>query len=274
MRAAQGLMQQVMFIMRIIGAPLAALLVKLTPKSCFLVDSASFVASACLILSVALARSLDAPVMPAAPGGTIAEEKTGLAKVWSDLQQGSSFILHHAALLFVITAMAAGMFVLGCFAPLIAVYVRDILHASTGTFGITSAMIGIGLLAGINVLTAAAKKVENTTLVYAGLAGIAVGTTILALFPHLAAAIPALLIIGFALGGIIVPSQTLITQETPQAMLGRVGSTVMSVIFSAQIVGLLLSGVLADYISVREVFALCGGMLVLLVIAGKLWMEP
>ena len=57
-------------------------------------------------------------------------------------------------------------------------------------------------------------------------------------------------------------------------MLGRVGSTGMSLIFSAQIVGLLLSGVLADYISVRKVFALCAAMLLLLALAGKLWMEP
>ena len=269
-RSAQTLMQQVMFVMRIIGAPLAALLVKFTPKSCFIVDSVSFIASAGLIFSVALVK-LSAP---AAAPATAAQVESGIAKVWADLRAGAVFILHHAALLFVITAMAAGMFVLGCFAPLIAVYVRDILHASTGTFGITSAMIGIGMLSGMNILTTVAKKVRNTTLVYCGLAGIAVGTLILAFLPYLGAAIPGLLIIGFSLGGIIVPSQTLITQETPQNMLGRVGSTVMSTIFSAQIVGLLLSGVLADYISVRKVFALCAVMLVFLVIAGKLWMEP
>lgn len=276
-RSAQTLMQQVMFIMRIVGAPMAALLVKFTPSSCFVVDSASFVASACLILSVALVGEEPAGSPGSAPSGGVAESgpaSSGLAKVWADLRQGASFILHHAALLFVITAMAAGMFVLGCFGPLIAVYVRDILHASTGTFGITSAMIGIGLLAGINILNAAAKRVANATLVYFGLGGIAAGTAVLAAMPHLSAAIPGLLVIGFALGGIIVPSQTLITQETPQSMLGRVGSTVMSLIFSAQIVGLLLSGVLANYISVRRVFALCAAMLVLLVVAGKLWMEP
>ena len=47
------------------------------------------------------------------------------------MSQGIGFILGHAALLFVILAFAAGMFILGCFGPLIAVYVRDTLHAST-----------------------------------------------------------------------------------------------------------------------------------------------
>ena len=80
--------------------------------------------------------------------------------------------------------------------------------------------------------------------------------------------------IGFACAGIIIPSQTMIQQETPQAMLGRVGSTVMSLVFSAQIAGLLLSGVLANYTSIRRVFILCTIMLAVLGLAGKLWMEP
>ena len=63
-------------------------------------------------------------------------------------------------------------------------------------------------------------------------------------------------------------------QETPPALMGRVGSTMMSVIFSAQILGLLLSGALAQLTSVRAVFAICAGMLVVLTLAGKLFMEP
>ena len=66
----------------------------------------------------------------------------------------------------------------------------------------------------------------------------------------------------------------MIQEETPQAMLGRVGSTVMSLIFSAQIAGLILSGVLANHTSVRRVFALCTLMLAALIVIGKLWMEP
>jgi hypothetical protein len=74
------------------------------------------------------------------------------------MKQGIDFILHHAALLFVILAMAAGMFVLGCFGPLIAVYVRDSLHASTRAFGIVAAMIGLGMLIGINGLNTFGKS--------------------------------------------------------------------------------------------------------------------
>jgi len=276
LRSATALMQQVMFIMRIIGGPIAVLIVTvLGVRVCYIGDSISFVCSGSLIASIALtipARSVIAKQN--AGEAALPTELSGIRRILSDMREGAAFIIHHAALFFVITALAAGMFALGCFAPMIAVYVRDNLHASQKIFGVTSAMIGIGLLGGINVLTAAAKKVKHTSLVYFGLGGMAVGTLILAAIPKLATTIPALILIGFAAGGIIVPSQTMIQEETPPAMLGRVGSTVMSFVFSAQIAGLLLSGVLADHTSVRGVFLLSGILLAALMLAGKLWMEP
>jgi DHA3 family macrolide efflux protein-like MFS transporter len=48
----------------------------------------------------------------------------------------------------------------------------------------------------------------------------------------------------------------------------------MSLIFGAQILGLLLSGFMADRVGVRHVFAYCAVMLVVMVVAGKLFMEP
>jgi MFS family permease len=190
------------------------------------------------------------------------------------MQQGGSFIFHHAALSFVILALAAAMFVMGCFGPLIAVYVRDDLHAAIKVFTIGSMLIGFGMLLSVNALNALAKNVSNATQVYGGLLGIAAGTLLMAALPHTVSLYAGCFLIGVACAGIIVPSQTLIQQETPQALLGRVGSTVMSCIFTAQIAGLLLSGVLANFTSVRRVFALSTAMLLLLALAGKLWMEP
>lgn len=91
------------------------------------------------------------------------------------MRQGIGFIVHHAALLFVILALVAGMFIIGCFGPLIAVYVRDSLHSSTQVFGIVSAMIGVGMFAGVNVLNTLGKNMKNTSQVYFGLCGMAAG---------------------------------------------------------------------------------------------------
>jgi DHA3 family macrolide efflux protein-like MFS transporter len=275
LRAANALMQQVMFLARIAGPAVAALLVStFGATSCYWADAASFVASACLIASVALSRPAEAVAATVLGPADKATESKGVAKVWADMKQGIDFIVHHAALLFVILALASGMFVLGCFGPLIAVYVRDILHGSTKVFGAASAMIGIGILAGINTLNAFGKKMRNTVLVYSGLGGIAAGMVLVTIVGQVWSTILGNLVIGFSVAGIIIPTQVMIQQETPPALMGRVGSTVMSTVFTGQILGLIASGLLAQYVGVRQVFAICAGMLLVLIVIGKLFMEP
>ena len=280
LRSANSLMQQVMFGMRIVGPPLAGVMYKiLGPRACFIGDSASFVCSGLLIASlaisapalVAMEKKLDdaEPVTPPKKGIS-----AGLATIGSDMKVGISFIVHHSGVLFVILALASGMFVLGCFGPLIAVFVRDTLQASTGIYATASAMIGVGMFAGVTALNALGKNIKNTTQVYAGLSGIAAGLCLLGGIPHAWATIAACFVIGLAVAGIVVPATTLIQQETPPALMGRVGSTNMSLIFGAQILGLVLSGLLANQIGVRKVFAVCAVMLVILIAIGKLFMEP
>ena len=123
-------------------------------------------------------------------------------------------------------------------------------------------------------MNAFGKGIRNTVLVYSGLSGIAVGLVILTLLAFVWSTVVGNFLIGFSVAGIIIPAQTMIQQETPPALMGRVGSTVMSTVFTAQILGLVVSGLLAQYIGVRQVFAICAGLLALLIVIGKLFMEP
>ena len=272
LRSANALMQQAMFGSRIIGPTLAALLVaNFGARVCYLADAASFVASALLIASMSF---MGVSAQEAASAASESAPRSALGKVGSDMREGVAFIVGHAGLLFVIVAMAAAMFVLGCFGPLIAVYVRDSVGASTRIFGYASGLIGLGMFAGINLLTVAGKRIPNNVLVYGGLGGIAVGLVILTALTAVWSTMLGTLVIGLAVSGIIIPAQTVIQQETPPALMGRVGSTMMSAIFSAQIGGLVLSGILADKIGVRHVFAVCAVLLAVLVVVGRLWMEP
>jgi DHA3 family macrolide efflux protein-like MFS transporter len=288
LRSANALLQQVMMMMRVIGAPIAITIVNLfSAKACYGIDAVSFLASGCLIASIALIVPQKAGPKKPIEAGAAKKGNSAIRGILTDMKGGASFIFHHAGLLFVITALAAGMFIMGCFGPLIAIYVRDTLHASSTVFGVVSPSVGVGMLIGVNVLNAAAKKIANTTQVYLGLGGIALGTLMLAVAPLAAVNVPfthlgvpvvlsvlACLLIGFACAGIVVPAQTLIQMETPSELMGRVGSTTMSSIFAAQIGGLLLSGILAQHTSVRIVFALCTAMVAVLMVAGKLWMDP
>jgi MFS family permease len=60
--------------------------------------------------------------------------------------------------------------------------------------------------------------------------------------------------VGFGVAFIIAPSQALFQQETPVTMVGRVSSSVMSVLTCSQVFGLMISGTLAQAIGIRNLF--------------------
>jgi MFS family permease len=265
--SATALMQIAFMSSRIIGpATAGAIVAAFTPKVCYLIDVVSFLMSASLIASVSIVR----PASLQAPAGSSSNR---IHAIWIDMRAGMSFIVHHAAILFFVLAMAAGLFTIGCFGPLISLHVRDTLHASAGLFGYVSGMVGVGMLIGTQVVRQLAKKASDTGLVLWGLTGIGAGVLLLGAIPHIAATLTATFTIGFAFAAIMVPASTLIQRETPPDMLGRVGSTNASVIFLGQILGLAVSGVLAELVGVRMVFFLCAGLSVALAVGGRLFLR-
>ncbi len=264
--SANALMQMAMMGTRVIGpAAAGALVAAFGPNICYAVDFFSFLVSAALISSVAIVRA-------ASPARTPVEESTNskVHAVLHEMGEGIRFIVHHAAISFVVMAMAAGMFVMGCFGPLIAVYVRDWLHAKAGVFGLVSAMVGIGMMTGMPVVRRLSGQLASATLVLGGLAGIGLGALILGAFTLVPTAMLGCFTLGFTFAGVIVPAQTLMQRETPPALVGRISSTMMSVVFFAQVLGLVLSGYLAQALGVRAVFFLCAVLAWGLTGAGKL----
>ena len=267
--SANALMQIAFMSSRIVGpATAGAIVAAFTPKVCYAIDVISFLISASLIASVAIVR----PASLKPPPGSSSNR---IHAIWIDMRAGWSFIIHHAAILFFVLAMAAGLFTIGCFGPLISLFVRDTLHASASLFGYVSGMVGVGLLVGTQVIrqVATAKKASDAGLVLWGLLGIGAGVLLLGAVPHIAATLTATFTIGFAFSAIMVPASTLIQRETPPDMLGRVGSTNASVIFLGQILGLAVSGILAELVGVRTVFFLCAGLSVALAVGGRMFLK-
>src|SRR5205814_9617626 len=124
-----ALSQMAMMGSRVIGpAAAGALVAAFGPRLCYALDVLSFIASAALISSVSILR-------PGTDGPRPAVSQKGrVGAVLHEMSAGMRFIAHHAAISFVVMAMAAGLFVMGCFGPLIAIYVREWLHAKSGVF--------------------------------------------------------------------------------------------------------------------------------------------
>jgi MFS transporter, DHA3 family, macrolide efflux protein len=261
--AANALMQIAFLGARIIGPAAAGALVSLLgPGACYAIDVLSFLVSASFLASSVIKR-------PPVEGPPAQSSSNRVRDILVDMTQGTTFIIHHAAIVFVVIAMAAGLFIVGCFGPLIAIYVRESLHASAGVFGIVSGMVGVGMLVGTQLVRRLVQHMKHETLVLSGIAGIGLGVLLLGAIPYVAATLAATFTIGFAFGAIMVPAQTLLQRDTPHALLGRVSSTMYSIVFLAQILGLVLSGILAEAIGVRAVFFVCAALAGVLVIGGR-----
>jgi MFS family permease len=126
------------------------------------------------------------------------------------------------------------------------------------------------MMVGMPVVRRLSGTISNSALVLAGLAGIGLGALILGALPWVPASMLGCFTLGFTFAGVIVPAQTLMQKETPHALMGRISSTMMSVIFFAQLLGLVLSGFLAQALGVRAVFFLCAGLAWVLTGAGRL----
>ena len=257
--AANALIQQAFQIMRIVSPALAGAMVAwFGASSCYYLDSLSYVFSASMIATLVIARE---PVAPA-------KDSHPLKSVLNDLMAGVKFIFTHETISFVIMAMAAGMFAISCFGPLIAVYVRDELHATSLAFGIINSLIGVGMIAGTLVMGQLAQRVSKTHLALWGLLTMGAFVLVLAAFKSVAAASVSMFGVGVGVIFVFVSAQTLMQGQTPMELIGRVSSTVMSVLSIAQLVGLVFSGSLAQTLGITKLFYASAAMLVLMTVFG------
>jgi MFS family permease len=260
--AANALMSQAFYVVRLASPLIAAALVSLlTEKSCYYLDAASFAFSAFMLGRLAIQRPQRAQT-----------EKT-LESLTRDFLAGNWFIFTHAGLAFVFIAMAAAMFVMSCFSPLISIYIRDSLSAGTKLFGFVSSMVGVGLIIGTMLVTRLVKNRSKAHVVLSGLLLLGAGAAFLGGFHNIPMATLSTFTIGFAIAFVIVPAQTMYQQETPHEMVGRVSSSFMSLITFAQLLGLLLSGYLAQRLGIRPLFIASAGALVLLAAFGYVMMR-
>jgi MFS transporter, DHA3 family, macrolide efflux protein len=246
--AVNALMSQAVQGSQIISPALSGLLVQwLGANSCFLFDGLSFFFSAAMVMSLPIHRKAAATV----PGSVL-----------QSMQQGFRFIFTHQAISFVMIAMTAGMFAVRCFGVLLSVYVRDVLASNAALFGTLNSLIGFGMIAGTQSLHRFASKISQQYLVIYGLTGMGLAVLVTALFGRVATTAIGMLGLGFGAAFIMVPSQTLMQQETPHEMLGRVMSSMMSLMAISQVVAMFVAGPVAEKAGIRNLYLGSAAMLV------------
>ena len=241
--SASAAMQQTVQGVRIISPAIAAALVGwLGERSCYYLDSASFLISAMLI----------ATIHPSIARTHIDKQ---LKSTLSELFSGIRFVLTHPVIGFVITSIAAGTFAVACFSALIAVYVRDILHADAILFGALGSLIGAGmLLGGFGVVPLARRVSKKEALILIGIVGNGVFILLIAAAGNRIVTLASCVAIGLSSAFIMVPAGALMQSEVPHEMRGRVSSSSISLITLSQGLAMLIAGDLAARVGIVPVY--------------------
>jgi predicted MFS family arabinose efflux permease len=253
---ANALMSQAVQVCQIVAPSIAGLLVQgIGANACFLFDAASFFFSASMIYTLAIHRE-QSPVAAAA------------STVLSSMRAGLRFIFTHSTISFVILSMTAGMFALRCFGALLSVYVRDVLLLKAGAYGFLNSLIGIGMITGTQLITRFARNIPKQNLVVYGLGGMGFAVLFTAVFGKVLTTGAGMLGLGFGAAFIMVTSQTVLQQETPKDMLGRVISCMMSLLAISQVIAMFVAGPVAERAGIRNLYFGSAAMLVAIALVG------
>lgn len=259
--SANAAIQQAFYMMQILSPAISGLLVsRFGPNSCFWIDSGTF------LFSAAMVATLTIPHQPA-------PALKSVRSVASETGVGVRFIFTHPAISFVITALTAGMFAIRCFGALLAVYVRDVLKGSTSLFGFLGSLIGVGLIFGTPLVRKATRSRSKSHVVTGGLAAIGCSIALIAVAGSAVAAAVGIFLLGFFVAFIIVPAQVLMQEHTPKNMLGRVSGSMVAVMVSSQVLGMLFAGEVATAIGIRNVYYMSAALLFLLAGGGYYWLS-
>jgi MFS family permease len=245
---ANSLMQTTTVIGELTGATVAGVLVATlhTYWIAFAADAATFAVSALLIATIRRTNST--------PAGE--SQTTGAA-----IADGLRAVRSSPALRGLMLVVGALTFALSPMTVLLAPYVVDTLHISTGWIGVIQSGDTAGNLLGGVLVLVLAKRVNPRLMIITGMVLLA---ALIAALP-LAATVVALVIAYLVFGLLTVSIQTgiggLIQTEVDNALMGRFMG-LMSIIPSAvSIFGMAFSGSLGALLGIETIFVICGTVL-------------
>ncbi|HEX7951123.1 MAG TPA: MFS transporter [Candidatus Limnocylindrales bacterium] len=276
------------------GFALAGLFVALLGSQlplAFWVDAMTYVASAVLIASIAVAplvRGLSRADAEAAEIAAEAEaaagpQATGLGEVASsgavqgfvgEMRAGWRFLRHEPVLLANTLQAAVAQLMLGVFLALTAVYADasiDRLGFDGSTaYSFMEGAIGAGNLIGGFVIGLLGSRIALGKMVIAGYVATGLAVAGLAVAGNLGVAIG--LAFGAGVGNLafVIPSQTLVQRLTPPELMGRVLGLRFSLVFGSMTLAMGVGGVLGQVFGVAPVIGVFGLITVVAGLAGLL----
>lgn len=211
----------------------------------FVIDSMTFFASFLLVMRI---RTSGQP------------EKGVESRVWADMKEGFAVMSSSRPLHAVIGSLSVTMLGLGAVNVLFVPFLIDDLAVSEAFLGVVEASQVVGLVISGAVVAALATRLRPASLVSLGLVGVggfvaAISTT------HAVWQVMILLFfVGLSVGPVQAGANTLSQTLVEDAMRGRVGGAINTLLSAANVTSMGLAGLAAAAIGTRNVFLLCGGL--------------
>ena len=217
-----------------------------------LVDAATFGLSAVLLLAVPSLRPAQAD------GGLLGSAREGVRFMWS-----------HKAVRAIALGFCAVVACNGVDDVALVFLAHDTFGAGDSAVALLLAAVGIGLLAGYAVLSAAGKRVPMVVLLVAGFAVSSAGNLLTGLAWAVAAAFTVQAVRGLGIAAMDVATNTLLPRLVPAPMLGRVFGNLYGAIGVAAALSYVGGSVLLDLTSAPVTLVVAGGLgLVATVVTG------
>lgn len=240
---------------RVIGPVIAGFaFVGLGAAACFALNGLSFVA---VIVALLMMSAGSLAASPRTAGGT---------SVLEEMREGFAFVAHHGSLSQLCLLGFVGTFLGGPIVTMLPVVARDVFAQGPRTYSLLLAAYGIGSVVGAVVTASVSDGVRKGRLAL----GMQIAFALFLLLFALSSWLPASLVLAFLAGASVVGAismySSLVQLTTTDAMRGRVMSIFMLAFRGGMPLGALVSGYVAQTVSVQA--ALAGNAIVLAVIAG------
>ncbi|HJQ96606.1 MAG TPA: MFS transporter [Acidimicrobiia bacterium] len=246
--AANSFFQSSAIVSGVLGTATAGVVAGLTSTmtALFALDAVTYLVSSTLVAKLVIDKTV--------------RWETGEAanRIWSELRSGLRLVTSSRSLRTVLVGAGVVMLGLGAVNVLMVPFIVDELAVPETWFGLLeTAQVSSMVLAGL-LVAAMGKRLRPGVLLPVGLTGIAVFVAAMSLASNVWHLIGLL----FAVGWFVSPTQgavsAIIQSEVPSVSLGRVSSSLGTVVTTAQVVSMALAGVAAELLGLRTVFVIAG----------------
>jgi MFS family permease len=240
----------------LIGLPLGGMLVAtlLSLELAFVVDAATYVVSAVLLLGVAI------PPDPSA----VRPPPFRLRTVWAEMAEGWHFLTHNSQLFTNTVLSTLAQVAVGAEIVATVPYAERVLD--TGNWNpleVYAWMLGaiaVGSVVGGLTIGSIGDRLPKGPMVIAGFIGMGLSLAAAGLVTHPLAAIGLFFVVGLTNMLFIIPTITLFQQRTPGRLMGRVVSSRQALVFGAIAASMAGSGLLAETIGPGLVLVIAGAI--------------